>query len=199
MAIVSALLATVVLTGLGVALALGGLEESLLAGHDRAARALRLASESAARLAVTDATAAASWMPLSSIGSRFVEATMSPLSPWDGSPIDLAAKTALVQAETDASRRADEAARTWRLLSAGPFARAAPGSGCGPFYLIVWMADDGADIDGDPETDSNGILTLRADALGPDGGRATTLVSLQRTVVSGEPDRVRVLTIRPGR
>lgn len=199
MAIVSALLATVVLTALGVAIALAGVEESLLAGHDRASRALRLASESAARLGVADAAGAASWTPLSSIGSRFVETTMSPASPWGGSPLDLASETVAVQAETDASRGPAESARAWRLVAAGPLARAAPDSGCGPFYLIVWISDDGADTDGDPERDSNGILTIRADALGPDGGRATTLVSLQRTAISGEPDRVRVLTIRSGR
>ena len=197
MAIVSALLATVVLTGLGVAIALAGVEESLLAGHDRASRALRLASESAARLGIADASAAASWTTLSSIASRFVETTMSPPSPWDGLPLDLVAQTAIVQAETDSSGGPADAPRSWRLLAAGPFARAAPGSGCGPFYLLVWVADDGADMDGDPGADSNGVLTLRADALGPDGGRGTTLVSLQRTAVSGEPDRVRVLTIRP--
>jgi len=198
MALVSALIATVVLTGLGVALALVGLEESMLAGHDRASRALRLAADSAARLAVSDLTAAPSWTALSSLTSRFAETTMRPPSPWGPSEVDLAAETARVQAETDASGVPGEAARVWRLLSAGPLARAAPGSGCGPVYLVVWVADDGADTDGDPEIDSNGILTIRADALGPDGGRVTTLVSLQRTAVSGEPDRVRILTIRPG-
>ena len=198
MALVSALIATVILTGLGVALALAGLEEAMLAGHDRASRALRLAADSAARLAVSDLAAAPAWTALSALTSRFPETSSRPPSPWGGPVLDLAAETAGVQVESDGGRLPGEAARTWRLFAAGPLVRAAPGSGCGPFYLVVWVADDGADTDGDPGTDSNGILTLRADALGPDGGRATTVVSLERTAVSGGPDRVRILTIRPG-
>ena len=198
MALVSALIATVVLTGLGVALALAGLEETMLAAHDRASRSLRLAADSAARIAVSDLTRAASWTPLAAINSRFTDTTLRPPGPWDGVEIDLVAQTAIVQAESDNGAGPGEAPRTWRLFSAGPLARAAPGSECAPLYLVVWVADDGADTDGDPESDSNGILTLRADALGPDGGRATTIVSLSRTAVSGGPDEVRILTIRPG-
>jgi hypothetical protein len=197
MAILPAVLATAILAGLGVALALMGIEEALLAGHDRAARALRLASQSAARLAVADLTSAPAWGAISALPSRFVETMPSPPRPWDPSPLDLAAETIRVQAETDAARGNGESPRTWRLFISGPFARAAPGSGCGPFYLLVWVADDGADTDGDPSVDSNGIVTVRADALGPDGGRASTLLSVMRTPVSGGPDAVRVLTIRP--
>ena len=193
MAIVSALIATVVLAGLGVALALLGLEESMLAGHDRASRALRLASESAAQLAIADLRRAGSWTALGALTGRFSDATLTPASPWDGAPLDLQAETASVQAEADAF--ASGARRRWHLLESGPLTRAAAGESS-PFYLVVWVADDGADVDGDPDTESNGILTLRADALGPNGGRASTLVSVMRTPVVGGPDAIRVLTIR---
>lgn len=196
MGVVSALLATVVLTALGLALMLLGLEESILAGHDRDSRTLRLASESAAQLAVADLTRAGSWSSLAALNGRFSESTLTPPSPWDGSTLDLQARTASIQAQTDAVVAG--ARRTWRLLESGPLARAVPGTPSPPFYLVVWVADDAADTDGDPETDSNGILSVWADALGPNGGRATTLVSAQRTAVPGQPDRVRILAIRPG-
>jgi hypothetical protein len=198
MAIASALVATVLLTGLGVALALMGIEESLLAGHDRQARALRLASESAAYLAVADLRRAPSWILIPALTARFTDDTLTPQNPWDGATLDLTAETARAQADTDASRGPAEVPRVWRLLAYGPMARAAPALECGPYYLVVWVADDGADTDGDPGSDSNGIVTIRADALGPDGGRATTRMSVARTAMAGGPDRVRILTIRPG-
>jgi hypothetical protein len=38
-----------------------------------------------------------------------------------------------------------------------------------PFYVIVWVADDGGETDSDPERDANGIVLLRAHAYGPRG------------------------------
>jgi hypothetical protein len=66
-----------------------------------------------------------------------------------------------------------------------------------PFYLAVWVADDVADGDGDPLNDANGILALRAVALGPGGIRAVTAVSIGKTALPAAPEQVRILTIRP--
>jgi len=206
-AVLSAILLTALLTALGVAIALLGIEESMLASHARTARALRLASSAAAQLAVADLRALPSWNgviaagaapQLSAVASRFADATLTPLAPWDGSTIDLGAVTDRWQSVSDASRGAADAPQVWRLFAYGPLEQAAPGTLAGPWYVAVWIADDRADIDGDPCVDSNGILSLRAVAMGPSEAVASTDVSVQRTSSSGGPDRVRILTVRPG-
>ncbi len=54
-------------------------------------------------------------------------------------------------------------------------------------YVVVWVADDPADgvdlntPDGNPLIDSNGVLTLHAEAFGPGGTRKTIEVTIART------------------
>ena len=56
-----------------------------------------------------------------------------------------------------------------------------------PSYIAVWVADDPADgptlfnPDGDPLVDSNGTLTLHAEAFGPTGTHKVIEVTVART------------------
>ena len=56
-----------------------------------------------------------------------------------------------------------------------------------PSYIAVWVADDPADsidgvnLDGDPLVDSNGTLTLHAEAFGPTGTHKVIEVTVART------------------
>ena len=38
-------------------------------------------------------------------------------------------------------------------------------------YVVVWIADDPDDLDGDPNLDSNDIVIVRSEAFGIRGGR----------------------------
>jgi hypothetical protein len=58
--------------------------------------------------------------------------------------------------------------------------------------VVVWVADDRADTDGDADRDSNGLITVRAVALGPDDASAALEATLAR-----EAGRVRAVAIRP--
>lgn len=203
MAVLTALLATLLLTALGVSIALLGIEESMLSLHERTARALRHAASAGAQLAVADLRLAASWdpllvagatPPLSAVPGRFVDSTLTPAAPWNGAPIDLAAATTALQAASTASRGPGDAPQVWRLYLSGPLARAAPSAATGPWYLAVWIADDRADIDGDPTVDSNGLLSVHAAAYGP----ADAAVSLDLTVRRLPSGSVSVATSRPG-
>jgi hypothetical protein len=40
-------------------------------------------------------------------------------------------------------------------------------------YVVVWVADDAAEADGDPQRDSNGLIAMRAEAFGPQGMQRT--------------------------
>jgi hypothetical protein len=58
--------------------------------------------------------------------------------------------------------------------------------------VAVWVADDRADTDGDPDRDSNGMIAVRAVAFGPGDASAALELTLAR-----EAGRVRTVAIRP--
>lgn len=203
MAVLAALFATMLLMGLGVSVVLLGTTEATLAAHDRAGRAVREAALAAAHLAVADLRVQASWSAVLAPGSvlersavpgRAVDPSLTPLPAWGGPPLDLRALTADVQAAADTGVGDPQ---VWRLYESGSLQSLVPALVPGPWYLAVWVADDGADGDGDPLSDANGILAIRAVAFGPRGERVTTAVSVRKTAAPGGPDRVRILTIRP--
>jgi hypothetical protein len=48
-------------------------------------------------------------------------------------------------------------------------------------YVAVWVADDPAETDNDPTADTNGTLTLHAEAYGPGGTHKVIEVTVART------------------
>jgi hypothetical protein len=64
----------------------------------------------------------------------------------------------------------------------------------GPWYIAVWIADDKADIEGDPAVDSNGLLSVHAAAYGPLDASVSIDLTLRRLSSGG----VAVATSRPG-
>ena len=208
MAVLGALLATALLSALGLAIALVAIGESTLASRERTTRALRQAAEGAAYLAVADLGALPSWSgvladgafpPLAAIRAQFSEVTVLPPSPWDGAAaIDLRAITERRQAESDADRGPADAAQRWRLFGNAPLERLAPATSSGPWYVAVWVADDRADSDGDPDRDANGVLAVRAEAYGPGDAVAAIEVTVARPRAATGPGGARMLAIRPG-
>ena len=202
MALLFALIATVLLTGLGVSIVLMGTTETVLAAHDRTARALREASMAAVHLAVADLRAQPSWSavlgagtgPLSAAPGRATDPTLTPAAPWGGPPLDLRQITVDVGAAADTG---SGDAQLWRLYEYGSLSGLIPGASTGPFYVAAWVADDPADGDGDPLLDANGIVSVRGVAFGPANMTAATAVSLRKTSPAAGPAGVRILTIRP--
>jgi hypothetical protein len=50
-----------------------------------------------------------------------------------------------------------------------------------PLYLVVWVADDELDGDGDPALDSNGRILVHATAFGAGGARRSVEARVART------------------
>ena len=50
-----------------------------------------------------------------------------------------------------------------------------------PFYVVVMVADDASETDGDPTKDANGVLAMRAEAFGPGNAHKVIEVTLART------------------
>jgi hypothetical protein len=198
MALLTALFATALLMALGLSTLLLGSGETSLAYRDRDVRALAYASHAAATLAEADLLAmpASSWPLLGTAGAvtemsaapgSFVDSTLTPSAPWDGSPLDLRALTADLQQVSDAAAPSGGPAPPWRLLEYGPLRQLVPSAGSrNPYYLVVWVSDQA------------GVLAARAVAYGPGDGRSITEISVLRQTVPEGPDRLRVLTVRPG-
>lgn len=192
MALVTALFATALLMALGLSIALLGGAETTLAARHRDGRALGHAARAGLSIAAADLRALSSWTGVGAPGAvpevsatvgQLVDSTLTPAAPWGGPPLDLRALTARLQAETDAASSSG-AAPAWRLFSYGPMAGLVPESGWqNPYYLVVWVADEGA------------TLVARAVAYGPGHGRSIIEASLGREPATS---RVRILTIRPG-
>jgi hypothetical protein len=74
----------------------------------------------------------------------------------------------------------------WRLFLYGPLPTFAPYRFAGPVYVLVWVADDGREVDGNPEQDGmaetpgHGVLRVRADAFGRSGARRAIEAELVR-------------------
>jgi hypothetical protein len=61
-----------------------------------------------------------------------------------------------------------------------------------PIYVVVMVADDPSETDGDPLTDGNtgtnpgsGVLSIRAEALGPHGAHRVIEATMARTLSTG--------------
>jgi hypothetical protein len=70
----------------------------------------------------------------------------------------------------------------WRCQRCGRLAELLPGVAVESAFAVgAWVADDPADGDGDPRTDSNGVLTVRGEAFGPMGAhRAVEATAARR-------------------
>src|SRR4029453_9735813 len=70
----------------------------------------------------------------------------------------------------------------WKLYSWGPLSNLLPDDPIdSPMYVALWIADDPAETDNDAAADSNGTLTLHAEAYGPSGSRRVVEVTVART------------------
>ena len=76
----------------------------------------------------------------------------------------------------------------WRLFAHGWLDDMSPSRIVSPFYVVVMVADDQSENDGDPFRDGadarspgSGILALRAEALGPFGVRQAVELTVRRT------------------
>jgi Tfp pilus assembly protein PilX len=70
----------------------------------------------------------------------------------------------------------------WKLFAYGPLNDMLPNWVIdSPMYVALWIADDPAETDGDPAADTNGTLTLHAEAVGPGGAHKIIEVTVART------------------
>lgn len=189
MALVASLFAVMFLTCLGMALVLLGTAGTALAAHDRDAAAAARAAHAAIALATGELRARPDWSGLLADGvpsdlcaapGGFVDVSLLPRAPWDGSILDLPALSLQRQADGDGEAPAG-ASPVWRLFEYGPISRLIPSeSRRYPAYIVVWVADG-----------QGGVVLLHATAFAGGSVRAGVEASLVRRA-DGTLDRLAI-------
>ena len=206
-ALVIVLLAIGALSATAMGLALSSTMVRLTGANYEESVVLANASESALELAARELAMIANWnsVLLGVQASTLVDGAPGPRNVAPGAAVDLVTLTNQLTCGqellcTDAQVRASTRERPWgdnnprwRLfvhqpLPPTPMPRLTP-----PAYVVVWLADDAAETDGDPLADGaepeqpgRYIVRARAESFGPRGGRHAIEAELARVCVADE-------------
>ena len=217
MAILVALMATLLMSALGAALVLTTSSDALIAANFRSAQEGVYAADAALERAMADLGTLVDWNAVldGSASSAFVDGAPSGVRTLaDGSPLDLGQTLNMQNCrKVTACSASDLTANTaqrpwgannpvWRLFAYGALSSLlSPHAIESAYYVIVMIADDPSENDDDPLRDGQGptnpgtgVLSLRAEAFGPRGARQVVEVTVARP--GGEGFGVRVLSWR---
>jgi hypothetical protein len=199
-AVIIALLTTMLLAGVGAMLITIATTETLISGSLRHSEEAAYAAESAFDRALHDLDTVPDWSvvllaPPANLQASFSDGQENALAP-DGRTLNLQQLTLKRQAaslQSSGPTVFGPDAPIWRLFAHAQFSSTLPPGNAAPAaYLVVWLADDGWDGDGEVSADSNGRLLVHAEAFGAHG--AHRIVS---GVIERDADGVlRVLTRR---
>jgi hypothetical protein len=180
-ALVVSLLATTLIAGIGLGLLTMSTTERLVAGYARESADGLHGAEAIVERALDDLWGVPLWNDAVSgvARSSFVDSSTSPATP--AGSLDLIAMTSALQARSDAEGRWGPNNPLWRLYAYGSLeALVGAGSVGTPLYLAAWVADDSSELDGNPATDSNGVVLVRGRALGRAGLVREVQITLKR-------------------
>jgi hypothetical protein len=207
MALVIVLGAMLVVSAMGLALVLLAISHGLAAGNERRANAALYAAEAGLERALPDLLRAPDWDAVLDGRVRCGFADGPPGGTrglTDGRRISLDEVVALANCGvaagcSEAQMNAVTAERPWgpnnprwRLFAHGPLSDLLPTPGTLPpaEYVVVLVADDPLEVDGDPTRDGRpgagrgaGVLELRAEAFGPESAHRALEVTVARGVV----------------
>ena len=203
-ALVVALMATMMLSALGLALILTTTTETKITGNYVHSQEAMYAADAAIERMVQDVLTVPDWNNMLSGAQRsaFVDGAASGNRTLpNGAVINLTEATNMINCGklTDCSpteMNTSTEDRPWgannpryQLFAYGPSNNfIETGTLNSPFYVIVWVADDPAESDGDPTKDGNdsnnkgsGVILMRAEAWGGRGAHKIIEVTLMRT------------------
>lgn len=183
-ALIIALMATMLLTALGVALVMVTMTETQIAANYRDGQEALYAADAGVERVVQDLLLVPRWndMLTGTVQSGFIDNTSTPTLPGGGETLNLVEATAALQQETDTANLWGANNPTWRLYASGRVTSLLPtGTIDSWMYIAVWVADDPSETDGNPLADTNGVLTLHAEAFGHGGTHKVVEVTVART------------------
>jgi hypothetical protein len=200
-AVIVSMMGLLLMSALGMALALSTTIETLISRHFRDGAGAAYAAEALALHAIQELSSLSDWTLAldGSVHSQLFDGGgTSVRSLADGSVIDLDAVRNLANCGTAASCseadlvRADEerpwglSNPRWRLFASGRLEDllGVPS----PFYVVLFVADDPAETDLNPFADGaeaanpgSGVLRLRAEAFGPGGVHSAAEATISRS------------------
>jgi type IV pilus assembly PilX-like protein len=198
-ALITALLATMLLTALGMAAVLVSNTEGMITANYRRSSEAIYAADAAVEMAVQDLLMVPRWndvisggtagnADVSSMTASFVfgDARGAEFNiPAGGTVILCCSATSVsgqLQAESNTANLWGTNNPTWRLYAWGPLSSVLPTQTVdSDAFVAVWVADDPSETDGNPMVDGNGVLTLHAEAYGGGGTRKIIEVTVSRT------------------
>ena len=182
-ALIIALFAAVVLSGLGIGLLMLTNTEGAIASNYRAGNQTLYAADAAVERVLSDILMTPNWNDIltGATKSGFIDDTLTPAMP-SNQLMDLTALTAEIQAASDATATFGANNPRWKLFAYGRLSEMAAANMINTDeYVVVWISDDPADGDGDAQADTNGVLTVLAQAIGQQGGSRTVEVTIAKT------------------
>lgn len=190
-----ALMVITLIATLGAAVTLVVSSESVTAANYHASQQGLYGADAGIERAIAELRTLASWnaAPSSTTSaSDFNDGQAAPRGP-DGSTLDLAQMTLRRQADSDVIYANLPDRPVWRLYGHAPLNRIAPGAGNVAPYVVVWIADDLDEIDGNAAIDTNDVVMLHAEAFSVRGGKRAIEVTIQReeAMAAGVPGVMR--------
>jgi hypothetical protein len=193
----SSLIAVLLLMFLLSAIAIGmavviTLEVTVGSRFVQAAQAL-MAADAAVNITVAELRQMADWSPIlaGTVPSALSDGAFAGSRTLPGGSIVLCCGGSSVSGRLTRENELSDAfarrALLWRPFLWSPFAALLPASPITGLYVVVFVQDDEDDGDGDPMTDLNGRVEVRAEAVQPDGLRRTVEALIARE--RGDPVR----------
>ena len=183
-ALIVVLLATMLLTGLALSLVMITSGETMLTANYRQSQETLYGADAAIERVVQDILTVSQWNellnPAGNLQSSFTEGTTVVTLP-DGTTIDFMKERDRVQAQTDALNIWGTNDPVWQVYAYGPLSNLLPDGLDSPVYVAVFVGDDPSESDGNPSADTNGVLTLHAEAWGANGSHKVIEVTIART------------------
>lgn len=190
-----ALMVITLIATLGAAVTLIVSSESAVAANYHASQQGLYAADAGIERALAELRALSTWgaVPSSATSfSDFNDGQATPRGP-DGTTLNLAQMTIRRQAESDAVYASVPDRPVWRLYAHAPLNRMAPGAGSVTPYVVVWIADDPDEIDGDAAVDTNDVVMLHAEAFTVRRGKRAIEATIRReeAMAAGLPGVIR--------
>jgi type IV pilus assembly PilX-like protein len=184
-ALVCTLMVTTLLATLGAALVFVVTAESLVGANHRAAQQGFYAADAGIERAIGELRRLSTWQSVPAPGAGSSSADFNDgalgLQLADGTILDLARVTAERQTDSNVFYPDTPDRPVWRLFAHASLERMIAGNaGPAPPYVVVWVADDPDDLDGDPGRDSNDILIVRSHVFGVRGARRAVEATIFR-------------------
>jgi len=207
-ALIIALLSMMLLTALGLSLVMTTMTETMIAANYRDGGEAIYAADAGVERVVQDLLTVADWNRILAGGeqSSFTDGSPSGVRHLPGGgTLDLTGATNLLNCgKTSTCSDEEMNAKTperpygpnnqrWRLYAYSPLSDVIEtATVTSPMYVVVWVADDIAENDGDPNVDGGpsltldqnygaGVIVMRAEAFGPQGSHAMIDVTVART------------------